>query len=175
MLLADGQEAARAELAPIAYPPRVCSRPRRRSASRRLRCRIFRRDSFCCRYCGAQTILPQVMAMLGALFPDELPFDPNWKGGLTHPAVITRSPNSTMSILSRAEENTATRMSLQHATHVTRSSATLRSPSSVGRSKRRSTPLGMDSRSRSGALGSRSATASRVPHPVAERPRSAAS
>ena len=31
------------------------------------------------------------MALLGVLYPDTFPFHPNWKGGVTHPAVITRS------------------------------------------------------------------------------------
>jgi len=31
------------------------------------------------------------MDLLGELYPDLFPFHPNWKGGVTHPAVIARS------------------------------------------------------------------------------------
>ena len=54
-------------------------------------CSIFHRDHFCCRYCGGRTILTPVMELLGELYPDVFPFHPNWKGGMTHPAVIARS------------------------------------------------------------------------------------
>lgn len=88
-LLEDGREAALRELAPIAYPPREV--PRRPSLSPSGRLAIYRRDGWLCRYCGARTIFTPVMALLGLLFPDDFPYHPNWKNGMTHPAIIARS------------------------------------------------------------------------------------
>ena len=52
---------------------------------------IHIRDRFCCRYCGYRVIPTQVMRLIGAIFPDEFPYHPNWKGGRTHPAIALRS------------------------------------------------------------------------------------
>jgi HNH endonuclease len=88
-LLQGGLDAGRVALSPIAYPPRVIApRP---TLKRTLMCGIFYRDHFCCRYCGGRTILTPVMEVLGELYPEIFPFHPNWKGGVTHPAVIARS------------------------------------------------------------------------------------
>jgi len=32
------------------------------------------------------------MELLSSVYPDAFPFHPNWKGGLTHPAILSRSP-----------------------------------------------------------------------------------
>ena len=48
---------------------------------------IWRRDSFCCRYCGVRTIPECVLRLLGLVFPDLFPWHPNWRGGHTHPAI----------------------------------------------------------------------------------------
>lgn len=78
-------------LQPIAYPPREL--PRRKPLSRELMVLVFQRDSYCCRYCGGRTILTPVMELLGVLYPDIFPFQSaGWKAGVTHPAVISRSP-----------------------------------------------------------------------------------
>jgi len=66
---------------------------RRPALSRALRCAVFRRDRFLCRYCGAKTIPTPIMELLGGLYPDSFPFESsNWRGGVTHPAVLSRSP-----------------------------------------------------------------------------------
>jgi HNH endonuclease len=77
-------------LEPIAYPPRdVEKRPQVPQA---VRARTFVRDRFHCRYCQGWVIHEPIMRLLGAVFPDVFPWHPNWRGGLTHPAVISRSP-----------------------------------------------------------------------------------
>lgn len=90
-LLSGGVDAGAAALEPIAYPPQVL--PRRRSLSRAQMVRIFRRDSFLCRYCGGKTVITSVMELLGGIYPELFPFQSSaWKAGVTHPAVVTRSP-----------------------------------------------------------------------------------
>lgn len=89
VLLRDGLDAGAIELEPIAYTPReIDGRPR---LSVGLRCGVFLRDGFVCRYCGGRTILTQVMELLSGFYPGLFPYHPNWKGGLTHPAIAARS------------------------------------------------------------------------------------
>ena len=89
--LNDGREAGRAALAPIAHRAiPIASRP---SLPRALRCKVFQRDHFICRYCGGETILSPVMELLAGLYPDLFPFESDaWRGGVTHPACAARSP-----------------------------------------------------------------------------------
>jgi hypothetical protein len=53
---------------------------------------IYVRDGFRCRYCGRRTIPTVIMELLGGIYPEVFPFHRNWKGGRTHPAIISRSP-----------------------------------------------------------------------------------
>jgi hypothetical protein len=87
-LIEDGRSAADATLMPIAYAPRAL--PRRPALPRQIMFDTFRRDGWRCRYCDGKVILSPVFALLGRVFPDTFPYHPNWKGGLTHPAVIAR-------------------------------------------------------------------------------------
>ena len=89
-VLADGLEVGREALAPIAYRRReVPSRPTLR---RSVIGAVFRRDRFACRYCAAELIPTPIMQLVAELYPDLFPYHPNWKGGETHPAIISRSP-----------------------------------------------------------------------------------
>jgi 5-methylcytosine-specific restriction endonuclease McrA len=88
-VVSSGVSAGRAILAEIAYLPRdVAPRPpvdaKRQGA-------IFLRDRFYCRYCNGKTILTSVMELVGTLYPEIFPYHGHWKGGLTHPAFLTRS------------------------------------------------------------------------------------
>ena len=85
----EGRAAGATALLPIAYPRRDI--PKRPTLSRALRCEVFRRDRFYCGYCGGKTILEPLMALIGAIYPDLFPWDAHWRGGITHPAVISRS------------------------------------------------------------------------------------
>lgn len=90
-LVTGGIEAGREALAPIAYPPRSVAR--RRGLSRAVMATVFGRDHFICRYCNGRTILTPIMELLGVVYPDVFPFQSaGWKAGITHPAVIARSP-----------------------------------------------------------------------------------
>jgi 5-methylcytosine-specific restriction endonuclease McrA len=87
--LTGGRIAGAQALAPIAYPPRrIAPRP---VMTRTQAAFIFARDNFVCRYCGGKTVLTAVMELIAHIYPDEFPYHPNWKGGLTHPVVIARS------------------------------------------------------------------------------------
>ncbi len=52
---------------------------------------MYARDCYQCRYCGEKTILTYVMRLLARLFPDEFPYQSNWKADQTHPAFVSRS------------------------------------------------------------------------------------
>jgi hypothetical protein len=89
-VLADGPDAGRVVLAPIAWTRReIATRP---SLRRALIGEVFRRDHFTCRYCGAELIPTPIMQLVAGLYPDLFPYHPNWKGGETHPAILSRSP-----------------------------------------------------------------------------------
>lgn len=90
-LLRDGIAAGERELQPIACPPKEVLK--KRAVTRRTSVRIFNRDRFVCRYCNGKTVLTPVMELLGVLYPDSFPFQSaGWRAGVTHPAVIARSP-----------------------------------------------------------------------------------
>jgi 5-methylcytosine-specific restriction endonuclease McrA len=85
-----GVEAGQDALRPIAHPRSVIEPPP--GLSRARQGEIYRRDRFQCRYCTATLIPASLMELLGELYPDEFPFQPNWKGGQTRPAILSRSP-----------------------------------------------------------------------------------
>src|SRR5919109_4855730 len=89
-VIRDGIEAGAEALRPIAYQRQELAK--RPGLPRTTLGQVFRRDSFICSYCGARLIPAPIMELLGGLFPDEFPFHPNWKGGQTHPAILSRSP-----------------------------------------------------------------------------------
>lgn len=90
-LVEGGPEAGAKALEPIAYPPRAF--PPRRGLTREQMVRIFKRDAFTCRYCRGKTIMTPIMEILGTIYPESFPFQSaGWKAGVTHPAVISRSP-----------------------------------------------------------------------------------
>lgn len=84
-LVSGDRAAAAVRIADISYAKQdVVKRP---SIPLSIQVRVFRRDCWTCRYCGGRTIFMQVMKLLGAVFPDDFPYHPNWKAGLTHPAI----------------------------------------------------------------------------------------
>lgn len=90
-LVSDGVAAGERKLRPIAFPPKDVSP--KRAVTRQTSARIFKRDHFMCRYCNGKTVLTPVMELLGVLYPNSFPFQSaGWRAGVTHPAVIARSP-----------------------------------------------------------------------------------
>jgi 5-methylcytosine-specific restriction endonuclease McrA len=51
--------------------------------------RVFRRDSFTCRYCSQRTLFLPTVRVLSEVFPEHLPVDPGWKLDHTHPVYWT--------------------------------------------------------------------------------------
>lgn len=88
-LVSGDRAGADRSMADIAHPKgEMTKRP---PLPRPLMIRIFRRDCWTCRYCGARTIFYPVMPLLGVIFPEHFPYHTNWKAGHTHPAVVTCS------------------------------------------------------------------------------------
>src|SRR4051794_39404036 len=90
-LVEGGSEAGAAAIHTheLAFPRRELEK--RRPLPQATAATVYFRDSFRCRYCDARTILTPVMQLLGGLYPDLFPFHKNWRGGVTHPAVVARS------------------------------------------------------------------------------------
>lgn len=69
----------------------VDSRSERGSVPLATKRAIFERDQYRCRLCGLRTIDLDVLKALSRLFPDELPYHPAWKQGVTSPIYWTHS------------------------------------------------------------------------------------
>lgn len=52
---------------------------------------IFRRDGFHCRYCDARVVPVPVLRAASLVWPDQIPFNPNWRADVTHPIYVSRS------------------------------------------------------------------------------------
>jgi hypothetical protein len=88
-LVAGDAAGAERSIAELSYAKReVAKRP---SIPRSVTVGVFRRDHWTCRYCGGKTIFTPVMVLLSEIYPEQFPYTPNWKAGLTHPAIISRS------------------------------------------------------------------------------------
>ncbi|MBI1651175.1 hypothetical protein [Hyphomicrobium sulfonivorans] len=57
-----------------------------RSTSDTEKLRVFRDDGFRCRYTGDLLLLPAYLRALSALWPETVPYHPNWKSEETHEA-----------------------------------------------------------------------------------------
>src|SRR5688572_2136810 len=66
--------------------------PASRRASLSYAVRLFTRDVYVDPYTGDRLVVPGVLRLLSALFPDEIPYHPNWKAGLTHPIYWVLQP-----------------------------------------------------------------------------------
>jgi 5-methylcytosine-specific restriction endonuclease McrA len=52
---------------------------------------VWRRDQFSCRYCGQSVIPPPVLRATSLVWPDAIPYHPNWRTDVTHPLYLLRS------------------------------------------------------------------------------------
>lgn len=64
-------------------------RARRTEVALTTQLRVFRRDSFICRYCGQRTLFLPTLRLLSTIYPEHLPVDPGWKLDHTHPVYWT--------------------------------------------------------------------------------------
>jgi 5-methylcytosine-specific restriction endonuclease McrA len=98
MLRSIDQEALRRERAEVMarIPPwnpsiqRVAKEERAQPALK-AQAAMFIRDRFTCRYCGKRTIFTPMLRILSRLYPDALPYHPNWKFGAGHLIYWTHS------------------------------------------------------------------------------------
>jgi 5-methylcytosine-specific restriction endonuclease McrA len=67
---------------------RVAEIERRVNVPRAEQVRIYRRDSWTCRYCGLRTVPIPVLRVISSRYPDQFPHHPNWKAGHYHPAYL---------------------------------------------------------------------------------------
>lgn len=65
--------------------------PTSRSISDHQRLRVFKADGFRCRYTGDLLVLPAYLRALSALWPQAVPYHPNWKSDETHEAYWTHT------------------------------------------------------------------------------------
>lgn len=74
-----------AELLRRQYPFSPCA-PKAQNYSFRDATRVFVRDGFIDRYSGLRLIFPPVLRILSIMLPEDFPYHPHWKTGVTHPA-----------------------------------------------------------------------------------------
>ena len=73
-LLLDRRGEARSRLAEVPGRPETFSRARGRGVPRHVQLAVFRRDGFCCRYCGRKVVLPPVLRLLSIPFAEVFPY-----------------------------------------------------------------------------------------------------
>jgi hypothetical protein len=52
---------------------------------------VLRRNHFTCRYCGGQVVPTPVLRAVSLVWPDDIPWNRNWRADSTHPIHVTRS------------------------------------------------------------------------------------
>lgn len=52
---------------------------------------VLRRDHFTCRYCGTRTVPTPVLRAASDLWPEAIPYNPNWRTDSTHPLFVDRA------------------------------------------------------------------------------------
>jgi hypothetical protein len=52
---------------------------------------VFRHDRFTCRYCGSAVVPTAVLRATSLLWPERIPYNPNWRADVTHPIYPARS------------------------------------------------------------------------------------
>ena len=53
--------------------------------------RVFRKDRFTCRYCGSAVVPTAILRAASLLWPEQIPYNPNWRADVTHPIYPARS------------------------------------------------------------------------------------
>jgi 5-methylcytosine-specific restriction endonuclease McrA len=99
---------ARARIAPIAFerwegwlrhaaktgPAAEDVKRGARDVTDRVRAQVFLRDEMTCTYCGGRCIPRSVLVAFSDLFPDELPYHPNYRRGAIHPVYWALAPEA---------------------------------------------------------------------------------
>ena len=99
-------EAAKVALAPISGQvwmgttrsmrgaQRLGGRNESRHVPDRLRAEVFMRDGFQCTRCGGRCVPRSILVAFHDVFPDAIPYNANYKHGLTHPAFWWLAPEA---------------------------------------------------------------------------------
>lgn len=74
-----------------AFSPVKATATRTRWPKRRL-ARVFARDGFTDRYFGQPLVFPGALRAMSVLAPEIVPYHPNWKQSMTHPAFWSHYP-----------------------------------------------------------------------------------
>jgi 5-methylcytosine-specific restriction endonuclease McrA len=64
---------------------------RRQTITPTLTAQVMRRDQFSCLYCGAKIVPPPVLRAASLVWPRVLPYNVNWKTGVTHPIYVSHA------------------------------------------------------------------------------------
>lgn len=72
----------------------VPSEKKSRAGQELIRAQVFVRDHNICTACGGKTIPRNVLVAMHDLFPDEIPYHPNYRRGFTHPAFWFLAPEA---------------------------------------------------------------------------------
>ena len=70
------------------------SERRARDVTDRVRARVFLRDKMTCTYCGGRCIPRNVLVAFSDLFPEALPYHPNYRRGSIHPMYWALAPEA---------------------------------------------------------------------------------
>jgi 5-methylcytosine-specific restriction endonuclease McrA len=52
---------------------------------------VLRRDRFSCRYCGTRTVPSPLLRAAALVWPEFIPYNPNWRSDSTHPLFVARA------------------------------------------------------------------------------------
>jgi hypothetical protein len=87
--IAGDQRAAQVLIDAITFVPG--ERRSERWPARSVIAAVYAEDHYQCRYCGERVILTPIMRLLARLYPEQFPYNPNWRADSTHPAFVSRS------------------------------------------------------------------------------------
>lgn len=101
-------EGARSGIEPIAFerwegqlryaakagPATESAERRPRDVTDPMRAQVFLRDEMACTYCGGRCVPRNVLVAFSDLFPDELPYHPNYRRGAVHPMYWALAPEA---------------------------------------------------------------------------------
>ena len=62
-----------------------------KSISKKTTVAVFRHDRYSCRYCGSRVVPPPILRAASLLWPELLPYNPNWRTDVTHPIFAART------------------------------------------------------------------------------------
>ena len=63
----------------------------RQSITPTMTAQVMQRDYFSCLYCGAKIVPPPVLRAASLVWPRLIPYNVNWKTGVTHPIYVTHA------------------------------------------------------------------------------------